>query len=310
MAAANVSRIGQINQLGAVDAIFLKVFAGEVITTFREVNKMKERHFVRTIKSGKSAQFPAVGTVTAGYHTPGAEILGTPINHAEIVIPIDDLLLASAFVDNLEDAKNHYDVRSIYSGECGAALANTYDKNVLQVGVNAARVAVPFVTGRPVGDKLIHADYGTVADTLVGGIYLGAQRLDENDVPDDGSRYCVLRPAQYYLVVNSSKAINRDFGGGGSFAKGNVFEVAGLEIVKSNHLPSANIAAGPAAYQGDFTSTRGLVYHKSAMGTVQLLDLGMEAGWDMRRQGTLMLAKYAVGHGIVRPESAFELAIE
>jgi hypothetical protein len=47
--------------------------------------------------------------------------------------------------------------------------------------------------------------------------------------------------------------------------------------------------------------------HRSAVGTVKLIDLAVEMGWDMRRQGTLLLAKYALGHGILRPESAVEV---
>ena len=47
-----------------------------------------------------------------------------------------------------------------------------------------------------------------------------------------------------------------------------------------------------------------LVFHKSAIGTVKLMDLGMESEYDIRRQGTLMVGKLALGHGILRPESA------
>jgi hypothetical protein len=49
------------------------------------------------------------------------------------------------------------------------------------------------------------------------------------------------------------------------------------------------------------------VVHKSAVATVKLLDLGMEGAYDIRRQGTLMVAKYAVGHGVLRPEGAVEI---
>jgi hypothetical protein len=38
------------------------------------------------------------------------------------------------------------------------------------------------------------------------------------------------------------------------------------------------------------------------------MDLAAESEYDIRRQGTLMVAKYAVGHGILRPEAAVELA--
>ena len=55
MADAIVSRLGQINGAGAVDALFLKIFAGEVLTSFEKTNVTMGRHFVRTISQGKSA---------------------------------------------------------------------------------------------------------------------------------------------------------------------------------------------------------------------------------------------------------------
>lgn len=55
MANATVSRIGQIDGAGDADAMFLLVFAGEVLTAFRERNVFLSRHMVRSIKSGKSA---------------------------------------------------------------------------------------------------------------------------------------------------------------------------------------------------------------------------------------------------------------
>jgi hypothetical protein len=50
------SRLGQANGAGDALALFLKVFAGEVLTAFAETNVAMPRHLVRTITSGKSAQ--------------------------------------------------------------------------------------------------------------------------------------------------------------------------------------------------------------------------------------------------------------
>jgi len=35
----------------------------------------------------------------------------------------------------------------------------------------------------------------------------------------------------------------------------------------------------------------------------------MEGEYQINRQGYLMVAKYAVGHGVLRPEAAVEIAI-
>lgn len=311
MANATPSRLGDINQGGSpFTELFLKVFSGEVMAAFERQNKFLTRQHVRTISSGISAQFPATGRTTAAYHTPGAEILGTPINHAERVITIDDLLLSSVFIANWDEAVNHYDVRSIYSRELGYALARTFDSNVAQVGILAARASAT-VTGLSGGSAITDADARTNADSLVGSIFDAAEALDGKDVPME-DRYCALLPAQYYLLVeSSSKAINRDYndGSNGSVAGGFIMRVAGIEIVKTNNLPQTNVNTGPAAYQGDFTNVAAFVWQRGAMGTVKLLDLALESEYDIRRQGTLMVAKYAMGHGILRPECAVEIKV-
>lgn len=50
------SRLGQKDGAGSATALFLKVYGGEVLTAFEETNVMMERHVVRSISSGKSAQ--------------------------------------------------------------------------------------------------------------------------------------------------------------------------------------------------------------------------------------------------------------
>lgn len=319
MANATVTRVGQVNGAGDVDALFLKVFAGEVITAFDAENVTLGKTQVRAIQNGKSAQFPRTGITTASYHTPGTEIVGKTMNHGEVVITIDDLLLSDAFIASIDEAKNHYDVRSIYTTEIGRALAKQMDKHVLQVGVLAARGS-NVVTGLPGGSVITPATSGapgsanflTNGDHIAEALFLAAQALDEKDVPEDG-RYAYFKPAQYYALAKSTKVLNKDWNGSGSYAEGSVIKVAGISIVKTNNLPVADVANGTVAagtgnrYAGTFATTCGLVMHGSAVGTVKLMDLAMDSAYDIRRQGTLMVAKYSVGHGILRPECAVEI---
>jgi len=304
MANAVPSRLGQVNLAGDDQALFLKVFSGEVLTAFHRDNVFLDRSMVRTISNGRSAQFPVTGTVTAAYHTPGTELNGTPIAAAERVITIDDLLVAQVFIARIDEAKNHYDVRSVYSEEAGKVLAETMDKNLAQVGVLAARGASP-ITGAPGGSVLTNAGYGTDSTLLASGLFTAAQTLDEKNVGKE--RNVFLRPAQYYLLAQNTTVINQWYGGQGAISDGTVLKVAGIEVVKTNALPNTNVTTGVTAYQGNFATTVGLVMHKSAIGTVKLLDLATESDYDIRRQGTLIVSKYAVGHGILRSECAVEL---
>ena len=311
MSNAIPSRLGAINGGTDKDALFLKVFAGEVLTAFAEKNVMMDKHTVRTISSGKSAQFPVTGNFSAEYHTPGNEILGASMNHAERVITIDDLLIAHTFIANIDEAKNHYDVRANYSAKLGQALANTADKHLFQNAILAARSNAT-VTGGNGGSRIVNASMGTNSDTLIAALFEAAQKFDEKDVPED-ERYAFLKPAQYYALAQNTKVLNKDWGGAGVYADGKVLRVAGLTIVASNHIPTTNITTGvesgtSARYAVDARTTVGVVLQKEAIGTVKLLDLAMESEYDIRRQGTLMVAKYAMGHGVLRPECAIELA--
>jgi hypothetical protein len=319
MANASPIRLGQINGSGATDAMFLKVFSGEVLTAYEQANVTESRHRIRNIASGKSASFPATWKVSGGYHTPGTELTGQSTNIAERIITIDALLISSVFIANIDEAMNHYDVRSIYSNECGVFLGNNMDANVLRTGVLAARAAAT-VTGAPGGTVLTNAAYGTDGATLAGGFFAAAQAMDEKNIPPS-ERNGFVKPAQYYLLSQTTNVINSQWGGEGSYAEGSVRRIADIPLVKTNQLPNGlNLtdnttitAAGldpnlvPAQYRGDFTNTKALIMHKEAVGTVKLLDLGMEMEYDIRRQGTLIVAKYAVGHGILRPEGSVEL---
>jgi hypothetical protein len=343
------SRAGQINSAGDADALFLKKFAGEILTTFEENNVFKDLHTMRTIENGKSAQFPVTGVASAAYYTPGQNIADagnsylSDMKKNEVVITIDDVLLASTFLSNIDDLKNHYDIRSVYASELGKALAVRFDTAIAKVFVAAARSATT-VTGGNAGQVVdlsanalgTNADSGDDADNtdptgaeIVAGLFTAAQGLDNNDVPADG-RFCVLRPQEYYKLITggsgalviSTSAVNQDVGGSGSLASGTVAQVAGINILKSTHIPSTNLSAvatgdgaasndvfggGGSGYNGDFSNTIGIVAHPSAVGTVKLLDLATESEYQMERQGTLFVAKYAMGHGVLRPECAIEL---
>jgi len=342
------SRVGLVEGGSDNNALFLKKFSGEILQTFEESNVFKALHTIRTIESGKSAQFPVTGIASAAYHTPGENIADggnsylSDIKKTEKIINIDKMLIASTFLANIDDVKNHYDIRSVYANELGKALAVRFDTALAKVFIAAARDSANLSQVNKTGGQLDVANNdfsapdtpGTVAAItgadLVAAFFSAAQKLDENDVPSDG-RFCVLRPQEYYKLVtgadssnsfNLLSAVNSDIGGQGSIAQGTVPQIAGISIYKSNHIPSTDLSStstgdGAASndvfggsgvgYNGDFRNSLGIVSHSAAVGTVKLLDLATESEYQIERQGTLFVAKYAMGHGVLRPECAIEL---
>lgn len=313
MSNATPSRLGQANLSGATDALFLKVFSGEVMSTFNSKTVMKEKTRIRNISAGKSASFAAIGKTVAEYHTPGAEILGNTVNHNEVVITVDDLLIAHTFIANIDEAKNHYEVRSEYSKQMGQALAQTYDRNLLSLAVKAARTPSTGVADQGDAESIAIGATPTTS-TIISNIYLAAQKLDEKNAPAE-DRCVIVSPAVYYALVQDDKMLNRDFGAAGSYQEANVMRVAGMDIIMSNNLAVNHTAAVGSGgtldfgskYNVDASDCKALVMHKDALGTVQLMDMATEAEYDIRRQGTLAVSKLAVGHGVLRPELIVEL---
>jgi len=312
MANAVPSRLGQVNELGAVDALFLKVFSGEVITAFETMVILKELTRQRQITSGKSASFPAIYNAGTEYHTPGAEINGEAIAHAEVVVSIDDLLISHAFIADIDEAMNHYDVRAPYSTELGRGLALAYDKNVARNIIRAARGPNLF-TGDTGGSALTDADSDTSATSLAATIWLAKQTMETKDVPVESTPvYAVLKPAQWYLLAQEPTLIlNRDVDGDGSYSKGHFSLIGGVSVRKSNALPwgvddSSNTDI-PSDYRVDMSTTTGAVFTEAAAATVQLLGLSMQNQYDIRRQGTLFVARFAVGHGPLLAKCGVEI---
>jgi len=321
MANASPVKFGNVNS-GSTrdDALFLKVFAGEVITSFDRASKTAGADMVRSISNGKSASFPVMGRVGASYHAVGTEITGSDVNSNEKVITINDLLISSVFVSNIEEAKNHWDVRSAYSTEMGRALSFQKDKHILQTIGQASLVTTPNVTGGDTTSNITNTGIAsstdaTAANAMIDAIFAAAKELDANYVPSEG-RKCFMRLEEYYKLANATNAVNVDFSGGanGGVASGKVTRIAGIELVPVPHFVASNVTSGAdagSATNGGSTPQAvnlsnfvALVSHPSAVGTVKLMDLAVEKEYDIRRQGTLMVAKYSMGHGVLRPEAA------
>jgi hypothetical protein len=402
-----------VNNAGAdARALFLKLYAGEVLTAFQSKNIMMPLHRVRTISKGKSAQFPLTGKYRdAAYHTPGAEIVPSASKQGERIVSVDDLLVNAQFVPNIDEAMSHYDIRSIYTQEAGFGLGKVADQNILRLGIKAALCETAAMailsTGAPsIQEYSAFDDEDFSGNVVVGGdetttssqaaairdpkkitqALMDAKRLLTNkNVP--GDPFIVMSNDMYYDMfkisgtsnLNDLAIFNRDLGGSGSVASGQVPTILGMPVYVTNHLGSYSNTAGTtwtsdlwthsagavavhetgtapawgdhqplassvgsgrttqydvgntnhAAWITHVTNTqsvanaavlrktaylsdvamrvRALVMTQDAVATVKLMDLSVESEYQINRQGTLMVSKYAMGHNILRPACAVAL---
>jgi len=318
MANATQTALGRINLStgtgydGATDkyALYLKLFSGELFKGFQHNTIARDLVTKRTLKSGKSLQFIYTGRMSAAFHTPGTPILGSgdpPV--AEKTINVDDLLISSAFVYDLDETLAHYELRGEISKKIGYALAEKYDRLIFRSIVKGARAAHPIsASGKvePGGSQIqVGSGSGAAADALdsakiVAAFFEAAAVLDEKGISQDG-RVAVLSPRQYYSLienVSTNALINRDEQGDGLQSGTGVISIAGIKIHKSMNIPfqakygtastidRAGSYIGVATEDGrssvaglnngygnatDFATSCGIIFQKEAAGVVETI---------------------------------------
>ena len=246
----SLTRPGADNGGADASALYLKLFSGEMFKGFQHNTIARDLLMKRTLTNGKSLQFIYTGRTTAEFHTPGNAILGNsdgapPV--AEKTITVDDLLISSAFVYELDETLAHYDLRSEISRKIGFSLAEKYDRLAFRAVTRGARAASPITktnfvepggTQIRVGATTNDSDAFN-AQNLTTAFFDAAAALDEKGVSQDG-RVGVLNPRQYYALiqeVGNNGLINRDEQGSGLQSGKGVVEIAGIKIYKSMNIP-------------------------------------------------------------------------
>ena len=246
----SLTRPGQANSSGDARALYLKLFSGEMFKGFQHNTIARDLVMKRTLQNGKSLQFIYTGRTTAEYHTPGNAILGNtdgapPV--AEKTITIDDLLISSAFVYDLDETLSHYELRGEISKKIGYALAEKYDRLIFRAITRGARAASPITKSNFVEPGGTQIRVGTTtnasdaynAQKLVTAFFDAAAAMDEKGVSQEG-RVGILNPRQYYALiqeVGNNGLINRDQQGTGLQSGQGIVEIAGIKIYKSMNIP-------------------------------------------------------------------------
>ncbi|WCE28421.1 hypothetical protein [Vibrio sp. SCSIO 43137] len=316
--------------------MFLKLFAGEVLTTFKADNLALGLTRVRTIKNGKSASFPMIGRNGAKYHTPGTLIEGNKIAHAERVVTIDDVAVSPVFIADIDEAMNHYDFRSQYSTEGGVALAELVDRNIFRMVAKAAYLTNATKAGAA-GLTVLEGEEFTknISIAKADGAHIVASIFKARTLFKKANikqmPICVLPPEHYETLINVQDTtkvtwMNKDVGGSGSTSEGSIARVAGISLVESNHLPMqdetlklkgdpeplADVAVGSgnqAKYRVQGEGLVALIFTPDCVATTKLMDVQTRSVDEPLRLGTTILSKLCVGHDILRPSCAVAVVL-
>ncbi len=329
------------------DDLWLPIFGGEVLTRFEENNLMLPLVNMKPITTGTTLRFPRLWLASAERHAAGAELLGLDTEQGEIEISLDARPIVSHHVlDDIDLMMSHFEIRSDLATEAARALAREVDSNVIRLLLNTSRTAQPangpFLGGGVDGNGLAIVD-ATLAATDVpsstasrdaaGALLAAIDRAvitfeaDDRNVPFE-NRVCVTNVNLWYALKQFGIPISdaEMFAGGrtaGPFWSGNLgisgpsgnvnpprdstLMYNGVSIWKSPRMGAENVTTGPAKYQGDFSNSVGVIFHREAMAYIMKIGNKVERERSVRHGADFLVVKHLGGGGALRPDFAIEL---
>lgn len=305
----SVSRAGSKN-FGTDDRRLFLVEFGELVMQAwtQTVDYGDELTHVRNITQGKADTFPIIGRKRdATEHEPGQIILGGEIEHNEVEITLDKILVEAVFIPEIDELMNHFDLRAPYAKQIGESLAVAYCKRIARMHILASRVTERQHARAPLPNGYFTSDIATDPADLEQAAFAGIEWIRRWDIGGGPVQYRI--PHQQYLLLAKYSALDSTmYSGSANRAQGTIGALAGLTPKPTNNIPRSNVTTGLPKYQGNFSATVGHISNSMAVGTLARRGLKVVMKDQEDRLGTLLIGSKLNGHGILRPECAFEVA--
>lgn len=190
----------------SIDQAFIKQFEREVHEAYQRQGS-KLRNTVRTISkvNGSSAIFPKVGTGTASTKATNAMVPVMNLDHSTIEVILSDYY-AGDWVDRLDELKTNIDERQVIANAGAHALGRKTDELIINALSGAAT------------NVISDANVGMTKDKILSAF----ETFGENDVPDDGQRYCIVGWKQWSDLLAINEFVNADYIGSDALPFANI----------------------------------------------------------------------------------------
>lgn len=322
----NFSSSGRREQLADDKELFITEASRALIRGYEAVQNVSPLQIIEPVVGSKAKSFDLIGDAYVEYFQKGAAGEGQIIPFNQKTIYLDDFTNSDTWNFDLDEIMSQYNLKLEELTQLGMAVGRAGEINTLTELIKGARSAALISTGFGgsvvASDDFLLPDMTARGQAILDGLKAAAVELDNKNVPAD-MRFGVLHNADYYAIVNNEtthKQITMSTNGG--VDTGTVFEYMGIRLMKSNFLPTTNIAQG--TYTGrqrispttnyfhyvDASKTRAIVFRAGA--TVQLVGkpLTLEMQDFRPRKSTYLAADAVHGHGFLRPEHCVELALD
>lgn len=259
----------------SIDQAFIKQFEREVHEAYQRQGS-KLRNTVRTISNvnGSSAVFQKVGKGTASTKSTHGMVPVMNLDHTSIEVTLSDYY-AGDWIDRLDELKLNIDERQVIANAGANALGRKTDELIIDALDTASTYSI--------GDDNEGMTKGKILEAF--------ETFGENDVPDDGQRFCVVGWKQWSELLAIDEFVNADY-------------------IGQENLPFATITQAKMFLGTIFIPHSGLPidgndirscywYHKTAIGHAAASDVETDISWHGDRAAHFVNNMMSQGAGLV-----------
>ncbi len=258
-----------------IDNAFIKQFESEVHMAYQRQGS-KLRNTVRTINdvNGSSAVFQKVGTGTASTKSTHGMVPVMNLLHSNIDVTLEDYY-AGDWIDRLDELKLNIDERQIIAGAGAHALGRKTDEMI----VNSLAAATT--------NDIVDANVGMTKSKILEAF----ETFGENDVPDDGGRFCVVGWKQWSELLALDEFVNADYVGP------DALPFAGITQAKTwlgtTFIPHSGLPVDGNDIRSCFW------YHKTAVGHAVASEIQTDVTWHGDRASFFVNNMMSQGAGLI-----------
>lgn len=318
--AYTITRPGQINATGDINATAIEEYTGIVENTIARKSALTGFIPLRTLKGTNTATSFGVGESTLQKVTPGTTPDSTTSKFGKRSVSVDTLILARNSFPLLETFQTSYDARKEVGTEHGKKIAKFFDQALFIQAIKSAQETAPmygFTSGGWAGGTQVtmaggsdHLDPAQLY-SYVNDLFTGMEQKDVDPRTDDVM--LALQPREFNTLLQNEQLIDSNYlTSEGVSIQGHILKAYGCMVINSNNFPAFTNVTGHLlsnsdnsnAYDGDFTKVVAIAFSPKAVLGASTIPLTTAVFWHELSKNWFVDAHLAFAATPNRPDFA------
>ena len=289
----------QINQSGALDALILEQFTGEVEHTFVAESVLSQFFPTKPVKGTNTLTKKAIGRTKLQKLQRGDAPDGTQVDFSQAKVVVDTTILSRHSFTELETLQTDIDARKEIAIEQGQEIGEFKDQ---AIAIQAAKAAAMVNSAYYANGKNPEGHFGATqvemdaaGDELdpaklyskIGNLLRDMELKKVN--PRKAGIILIVGPAVFYTLQEAEQIVNGEYltSQGNKLSDIPMFKAWGIPVISTTNLPDSVItghllsnAANGNAYDGDFTTLLALAVGPKALMMGETVPLKSHVWWS------------------------------